>query len=100
MNGRVVVAQVKSSYGSVVGWMLLACPLFGVAVALDAGQAGWVSVNPAFLALLFGVPAALTWLTAALAGLTLKTTIALTTSAVAMAGAWLVIVLMLSGALS
>jgi hypothetical protein len=91
----VVVDQEKSSYGAVVGWMLLACPLFGVAVALAAGQAGWVSVNPAFLALLFGVPAALTWLTAALAGLSLRGTFSLATGAAALAGAWLVVVVML-----
>jgi len=91
-----VAVQEKSSRDGVVAWVLLACPLFGVGVALDAGQAGWISVSPAFLALLFGVPAVLTFLTAALARLSLDATFALTTGAVAITGAWQVIVLMLS----
>ena len=87
----------KSSRG-VVAWVLFACPLFGVGIALDAGVTGWVPVNLAFLALLFGVPAVLTVLTSALAHLSLDATFALATGSAAIAGAWLVIIvgLMLS----
>ena len=78
-----------------VAWVLIACPLFGLGVALDAGQAGWIPVNAAFLALLFGVPVALTVLTAALARLSLRVTASLATGAAALAGVWLVVVVML-----
>jgi hypothetical protein len=78
--------------------MLLGCPLFGVGIALDAGVTGWLPVNLAFLALLFGVPAVLTVLTAVLAHLSLDATVALATSSAAIAGGWLVMIvgLMLS----
>jgi hypothetical protein len=66
----------KSSRG-VVAWVLFACPLFGVGIALDAGLTGWIPVNLAFLALLFGVPAVLTVLTSALAHLSVDATFAL-----------------------
>lgn len=78
-----------------VAWVLFACPLLGVGVALNAGMAGWIPVNVAFLALLFGVPVALTVLTAALARLSLGATVSLATGAAALAGAWLVVVVML-----
>ncbi len=84
----------KSSRGVVV-WMLLPCPLFGVGIALDAGVTGWIPVNLAFLALLFGVPAVLTVLTAALAHLSLDATFALATGSAAIAGAWLVMIVAL-----
>jgi hypothetical protein len=82
----------------VVAWVLLACPLIGVGVALAAGQAGWIPVNAAFLALLFGVPAGLAFLTAVLSGLGRNVMFSLATAAAAIAGAWLVVVIMLSGA--
>jgi hypothetical protein len=92
-----VEAHEKSSRG-VVAWVLFACPLFGVGIALDAGVTGWIPVNSAFLALLFGVPAVLTVLTSALAHLSLDATFALATGSAAIAGAWLVMIvgLMLS----
>jgi hypothetical protein len=88
----------EKSSRAVVAWMLFACPLFGVGIALDAGLAGWIPVNGAFLALLFGVPALLTVLTSALARLSLDATFALATGSAAIAGAWLVMIvgLMLS----
>ena len=78
--------------------MLFACPLLGVGVALDAGVTGWVSVNGAFLALLFGVPAVLTVVAAPFARLSLDATFALATGSAAIAGAWLLMIvpLMLS----
>ena len=77
---------------AVVGWVLFACPLLGVGVALDAGLTGWVPVNGAFLALLFGVPAVLTVVASALARLSLDATFALATGSAAIAGAWLVMI--------
>jgi len=77
---------------AVVGWVLFACPLLGVGVALDAGLTGWVPVNGAFLALLFGVPAVLTVLTSALAHLSIDATFALATGSATIAGAWLVMI--------
>src|SRR2546430_16711481 len=76
----------------IVAWALLACPLFGVGIALDAGVTGWIPVNLAFLALLFGVPAVLTVLTSALAHLSLDATFALATGSAGIAGGWLVMV--------
>ena len=81
----------KSSRG-VVAWVLFACPLFGVGSALDAAVTGWIPVNLAFLALLFGVPAVLTVVASALARLSLDATFALATGSAAIAGAWLVMI--------
>jgi hypothetical protein len=85
----------ESASRAVVVFMLFACPLLGVGVALDAGITGWVSVNGAFLALLFGVPAVLTVVAAAFARLSLDATFALATGSAAIAGAWLMIVALL-----
>jgi hypothetical protein len=83
----------------VIAWALLACPVFGVGVALDAGLAGWIPVNAEFTALLLGVPAVLTLLTATLARLSLEATFVLASGAVVITGAWLLVVLILGGAL-
>jgi hypothetical protein len=90
----------KSSRLGVVGWVLLACPLFGVGLALAVGQAGWVPVNAALMAVLFGVPALLTLLTAALARLSLDATFVLASGAVLITGAWLAVLLIVNGAVS
>jgi hypothetical protein len=89
------VAHPEKSARGAIAWMLLGCPLFGVGVAVNSALAGWVPVNGAFLALLFGVPAVLTVLTAALVRLSLDATFALATGAAAIAGAWLVVAVML-----
>jgi hypothetical protein len=85
---------------SVVAWALLACPLFGVGVAFNAVQAGWISTGGQFMVLLFAVPAWLTLLTAALSQLSRHTMFSLATSAAAIAGTWLVVVLTVIPALS
>jgi hypothetical protein len=77
----------------VLAWALLACPLFGVGVAFDAVQAGWISAGGQFLVLLFAVPAWLTLLTAALSHLSRDVMFSLATGAAAIAGTWLVVVL-------
>jgi hypothetical protein len=77
----------------VVVWALVACPLFGVGVAFDAVQAGWISAGGQFLVLLFAVPVWLTLLTAALSHLSRDVMISLATGAAAIAGTWLVVVL-------
>jgi hypothetical protein len=85
---------------SVVAWTLFACPLFGVGVAFNAVQAGWISAGGQFLVLLFAVPAWLTLLTAALSRLSRHTMFSLATSAAAIAGTWLVVVLTVIPALT
>ncbi len=77
----------------VVVWVLLVCPLFGVGVAFDAVQAGWISAGGQFLVLLFAVPGWLTLLTAALSHLSREAMFSLATGAAAIAGIWLVVVL-------
>ena len=84
----------------IVAWALLACPLFGVGVAFDAVQAGWVSAGGQFLVLLFAVPAWLTLLTAALARLSRDAMLSLATGAAAIAATWLVVVLTVIPALA
>jgi hypothetical protein len=95
----VVAAHEKAGLG-VVAWVLLACPLFGVGMALAADGAGWLPVNAALMALLFGVPAVLTLLTATLARLGRDATFVLASGAVVMTCVWLFVVLALSGAAS
>jgi hypothetical protein len=81
----------------IVAWVLLACPLCGVGITLAAGVAGWLPANAGLMALLFGVPAALTLLTATLARLSLDATFVLASGAVVITGAWLFAVLAFSG---
>lgn len=76
-----------------VAWALLACPLFGVGVAFDAVQAGWISEGGQFLVLLFAVPVWLSLLTAALSRLSRGTTFSLASGAAAVAATWLVVIL-------
>ena len=93
-----VADRQKLPHLGAVAWALLACPLFGLGVAVDAAQVGWIPVNVGFLALLFGVPAGLALLTAMLSGLSRDVVFSLATAAAAIAGAWLVVVIMLSSA--
>jgi hypothetical protein len=83
----------KSPRLGVVAWALFACPLFGVGVAFDAVQAGWISAGGQFLVLLFAVPVWLTLLTAALSRLSRDAMFSLATGAAAIAGTWLVVAL-------
>jgi hypothetical protein len=77
----------------VIAWALLACPLFGVGVAFDAVQAGWISAGGQFFVLLFAVPVWLSLLTAALSHLSRDAMFSLSIGAAAIAATWLLVVL-------
>jgi hypothetical protein len=95
-----VVADEKLPHFGVLAWALLACPLFGVGVAFDAVQAGWITAGGQFLVLLFGVTVWLTLLTAALSGLSRDTMFSLATGAAATATTSLIVALTVIPALT
>jgi hypothetical protein len=80
-------------------WVLIACPLFGLATAWDASTNGWLSGSPAwpYLALLFGVPAVLAIVTGVLARLRTKAILAMVGVALAISTGWALVALIAVG---